>query len=172
MAYKPFKPNKGNYYTDAGNEKDFKNEIRRMKLFGLRTGVAWKMIPALFYYTCMILFLVSCIMGEIREFQFESLDIVLCILKYIFITVLLFSPAIFLSDFKFRDKLPLFKRRTLMGNTLGMLIVIIFSVFMIWTYQYCMSDTYKDSADKYYQEMENKNMERMKEYEESTQNQR
>lgn len=168
MSYKPFKQNRGSYYYDRDNKKESKYDIQRLKLFGFRSGIAWKMIPALFYYAFMILIIGSSILGEIREFKFENIDVFLCVLKYIFIFVIAFSPAIFLSDFEYTKKLPLFKKKTVIGNTLGMLIVIVFSLFMIWTYEYCMSDTYKASSDAYYEEMESKNNERLKQYEEST----
>lgn len=154
MAYKPYKPNKGYKYTNVGDKDNSKYDIARMKLFGFRSGIAWKMIPALLYYVFAILFIGSSFIGEFREFTFEDADVVLCVLKYIFIIIIALGPAIFFSDFSYRDKLPLFKRRNIIGNTIGSIIVFIFSVFMIWTYQYCMSDTYKESANAYYEEKE------------------
>lgn len=165
MAYKPFKINKGSYEF-APEKKDSKYEIKRMKLFGFRTGAAWKMIPALFYYALALLVIISSIMGEIREFDFNSLDVVLCGLKYIFIFIVAFSPAIFLSDFGYREKLPLFKTRTVAGSIIGLVVINALSIFLIWTYEYCMSDGYKESVDAYYSEVESRNLEMIEEYEE------
>lgn len=167
MAYKPFKPNKGSYYS-GNTQNNSKYEIKRLKLFGFRSGAAWKMIPALFYYALAFLIIVSSIMGEIREFEFTWLDVILCILKYIFIFVVAFSPAIFLSDFEYNKKLPIFKAGSFVAKAMGFVLVNVLCIFLIWTYEYCMSDTYKDSADAYYEEMESKNLEAIKEYESMT----
>ena len=76
MAYKPYKVNKGNY-VGTTNGKESKYEIARMKLFGFRSGIAWKMIPALLYSLFAGVFIVSSIMGEFREFTFEDMDYIL-----------------------------------------------------------------------------------------------
>lgn len=146
MAYKPYKVNTGEYEY----KKESKYQIERLKLFGFRSGIAWKMIPALFYYLIVGLILYSSIVGEIREFKFEEYDYILLILKYIFLVILLYSPAIFLSDFKYNKKMPIFKNGTLTSKFIGMAVVIVMSLFFIWTYQFCMSSTYKESAEKYY----------------------
>ena len=111
MAYKPYKVNTGEYEY----KKESKYQIERLKLFGFRSGIAWKMIPALFYYVIMGLILYSSIVGEVREFKFEEYDYILLVLKYIFLTVLLYSPAIFLSEFKYNKKIPIFKKDTLIS---------------------------------------------------------
>ena len=146
MAYKPYKVNTGEYEY----KKESKYQIERLKLFGFRSGIAWKMIPALFYYVIMGLILYSSIVGEVREFKFEEYDYILLVLKYIFLTVLLYSPAIFLSEFKYNKKIPIFKKDTLISKIIGMAVVVVICLSFIWIYQYCMSSTYKESAEKYY----------------------
>lgn len=113
MAYKPFKPQKKqDIYAKydrmhKGNDK----EESRIKLFGFRSGLAYKMIPAILYYAFALFYIGVGIYGEIQYFKFEPIDIVLMIFKYIFWIILFFSPAIFLSDFKYRESLPFFKKR-------------------------------------------------------------
>jgi len=164
MAYKPYKINRGNMYPDV-KKKDPKYEIPRMKTFGLRTGHAWKMIPALLYYIVAGLFVFFSISGELREFTFEQNDYILFVLKYAFIIMMAYSPIIFLSDYNYVYKLPLFKKKTIGASFAGLIIVFVFGVVMMWTYQYCMSDTYKASANAYYERMEELQNQAIEEYE-------
>jgi hypothetical protein len=164
MAYKPYKVNKGqdNKYLEP------KYQIERMKLFGFRSGIAWKMIPALFYYGIIGLILFSSMNGELREFKFEVVDYILFSLKYIFLIVLCYSPAIFLSDFKYNKRLPFFKKESIISKTIGMLFVVLICVPMIWVYMYCMSDTYKKSTKDYYDRIEKQRQEQMNSNSETT----
>lgn len=79
-----------------------------IKVFGFRSGKSYKMIPALLYYAFMAFFIGASVYGELRYYEFETMDYVLMAYKYIFFAILFFSPLIFLSDFKYRQKLPFF----------------------------------------------------------------
>lgn len=167
MTYKPYRvPKKQDIYKKnhkKSNHYDVKNGLKddRIKLFGFRSGLSYKMIPAILYYLFMLFYIFTGIYGEIKYYSFEPMDIVLTIIKYIFFFILLFSPAIFLSDFKYRDSLPLFKKRTKSATITGLIIVWMFCLFMINVNIYCMSDTWKQSRDEHdkYLEQQEKTIE-------------
>ena len=143
MVYKPYRINQG-----------MKNTVVRrndgsVKLFGFRSGISYKMVLAFLYYAIMLITFVTSIVNEITYFSFEEVDIILFISKYIFIGLAVFSPAIFLSDFKYVEGLPLFKKKQLSSSIIGMVIVIAFSYFMWSVDIYAMSKTYKKSRDAY-----------------------
>lgn len=84
-------------------------------------------------------FIASAIYGELRYYEFETMDYVLMVYKYIFFTILFFSPLIFLSDFKYREKLPLFKKHTAGTSAAGLIIVCLFCYFIAQVNIMCMS---------------------------------
>lgn len=165
MAYKPFKVKNGYFDYENEQKKESRYQIQRMKLFGFRSGLAWKMIPALIYYFVVGFIIIGSINGEIYYFEFEPTDIVLDILKYIFLTILLYSPAIFLSDFKYNKKIPLLKENSAGLKCAGMVIIILFCVFNIVMDMYCMSEKYVASYEKYYEEVEAQKKEKLEEFE-------
>lgn len=152
MAYKPYKVQKSqDIYAkyDKKNQKKNTSDGGNVKLFGFRSGLSYKMIPAILYYAFMLFYIGTGIYGEIRYYKFEPMDILLMVLKYIFFIVWFFSPAIFLSDFKYRDSLPFFKKRNIGSSLIGLILVSMFCSFMTYVYKDCMSDTYKASVQAY-----------------------
>lgn len=124
-----------------------------VKIFGFRSGKSYKMIPALLYYAFMAFFIGASVYGELRYYQFEPMDYVLMVYKYIFFAILFFSPLIFLSDFKYREKLPFFKKRTAGSSLIGIIIVWMFCYFMTQVNVLCMSDTWVKSRDAYTEQL-------------------
>lgn len=162
MAFKPYKVQKSqDIYAKYDKKKQQRNVPDRgsVKLFGFRSGLAYKMIPAILYYAFMLFYIGIGIYGEIKYYEFEPMDIVLMILKYIFFFVWFFSPAIFLSDFKYRDSLPFFKKRNAGSSLIGLIIVSMFCSFMTYVYKDCMSDTYKASVEAYAKVLEDQQKE-------------
>ena len=70
--------NMGNKLTDSEG---------RVKVFGFRSGKSWKMIIAVLYYTVAAFVFVTSVINEFRYYSFEAIDVVLVIIKYIFIFV-------------------------------------------------------------------------------------
>lgn len=132
-------------------EKTKKKKYRdgSVKVFGFRSGKSWKMIPAILYYLFAAIVIVLSVGGEFTNYKFEGFDYILIILKYIFITIFLYSPVIFLSDFEYTKKIPLFKKKTVSASIIGMLIVLTFCYFMVQVNIYCCSPKYKASVKKY-----------------------
>lgn len=152
MAYKPYRvKNKNDIYAKYENKRNVGDRVDdgRMKLFGFRSGLAYKMFPAIFYYAFALFYIGTGIYGEIRYLEFEPMDVLLTAFKYIFWIVIFFSPAIFLSDFKYRDSLPFFKKRQVGSSLIGLLIVWMFCYFMANVNIYCMSQTYRESLARH-----------------------
>ncbi len=121
----------------------------RVKVFGFRSGKSWKMIIAVLYYFLAAFILVTSIINEFRYYSFEAIDVVLVVLKYIFIFVFLFSPLIFLSDFKYTYNIPLFKKKERSKSAIGMIIVLGVCYFMMQLNIYVGSNLYKSSVKEY-----------------------
>ena len=133
-----------------------------IKVFGFRSGKSYKMIPALLYYAFMIFFIGASVYGEIRYYQFEAMDYVLMAYKYIFFAIMFFSPLLFLSDFKYREKLPFFKKHTTSSSLIGLIIVWMFCYFMAQVNILCMSDTWVKSKNQYLKQLEQEQQEVLK----------
>ena len=82
-------------------------------------------------------------------FSFMNLLGKLIMLFIKFFAILFFSPLIFLSDFKYREKLPFFKKHTFGSSLSGMIIVWMFCYFMAQVCIMNMSDTWVQSRDVY-----------------------
>lgn len=133
-----------------------------IKVFGFRSGKSYKMIPALLYYAFMAFFIGASVYGELRYYEFETMDYVLMAYKYIFFAILFFSPLIFLSDFRYRKKLPLFKKYTVGSSLTGIIIVWMFCYFMAEVNVLCMSDTWVKSRDAYSEQLKQEQEEVLK----------
>lgn len=133
-----------------------------IKVFGFRSGKSYKMIPALLYYAFMAFFIGASVYGEIRYYKFETMDYVLMVYKYIFFAILFFSPLIFLSNFKYREKLPFFKKHTTSSSLIGLIIVWMFCYFMAQVNILCMSDTWVQSKNDYLKQLKQEQEEALK----------
>ncbi len=149
MAYKPYRVQKQKVNNGNMGKKLSGEDGGRVRLFGFRSGVSWKMMIAIFYYGLMLLIYVPSIVNEIIHYEFTAADVVLTISKYLFIGIFLFSPAIFLSDFKYVDSLPFFKKRNFGSCLCGLILVFMFCYFMWNVDIMVMSSQYKESVIKY-----------------------
>ena len=75
---------------------------------------------------------------------------------------LFFSPLLFLSDFKYREKLPFFKKHTTSSSLIGLIIVWMFCYFMAQVNILCMSDTWVKSKNQYLKQLEQEQQEILK----------
>ena len=121
----------------------------RVKVFGFRSGKSYKMIIAVLYYFIAAWIFVTSIINEFRYYSFEPIDVVLVIIKYIFIFTFMFSPLIFLSDFKYTYNIPLFKKKEKSTSVIGMIIVLAICYLMMELNIYCGSTLYKNSVKEY-----------------------
>lgn len=158
--FKPYKTgNNKDIYSKRGKKQRNLENVQRhdnVKLFGFRSGKSYKMIPAILYYVSVVIYIGYSIFGEFTTLKFEPMDIVLEVFKYIFIVIAFFSPGIFLSDFKYVDNFPVFRKHNSVSGFIGILVVIAFCYGMMQIDIYCMSETYKASVEKYDEEYKKK----------------
>ncbi|MBR2213324.1 MAG: hypothetical protein IJ889_02675 [Eubacterium sp.] len=121
----------------------------RVKVFGFRSGKSWKMIIAVLYYAIAGYMFVASIVNECLHHSFEFVDVILVIIKYIFIFIALFSPLIFLSDFKYVYNIPLFRKKERTKSIVGIIIVLSFCYFMMVLDLHVGSTLYKNSVKEY-----------------------
>ena len=121
----------------------------RVKVFGFRSGKSYKMILAVLYYAIVSFIFVTSVINEFRYYSFEAIDVILVVIKYVFIFVFLFSPLIFLSDFNYVYKIPLFKQKEKSKSLIGMIIVLSFCYLMMQLNIYVGSPLYKNSVKEY-----------------------
>ena len=121
----------------------------RVPVFGFRSGKSYKMIIAILYYAIAGFIFVTSVINEFRYYSFEVVDVVLVIIKYVFIFVFLFSPLIFLSDFKYVYRIPLFRQKEKSKSLLGMIIVLSICYLMMQLNIYVGSPLYKNSVKEY-----------------------
>lgn len=112
----------GKFCSNCGTKLPKNNKIG--KLLGFRSNKLWKKIVSIVYLCfCLILFLytiTSARQGKITTYDFlvdKIFQFVLCIS--------FLSPYVFLSNTKFRNKLPLFKKHTV-GASIGGLSIVLF----------------------------------------------
>ena len=130
-------------------DKQVEENRSRVPIFGFRSGKSWKMVIAIVYYALVGFIFVTSVINEFRYYRFEPIDIVLVILKYIFIFVFLYSPLIFLSDFKYTYNIPLFRKKERTPSIIGMIIVLSVCYLMMQLNIYVGSNLYKNSVKEY-----------------------
>ncbi len=93
------------------------------KLLGFRSNKVVNKIISIGYMIVCALVLIG-ILGTEKYVNITNYDYTISQICDSLIVVMMITPYIFLSDFKFRNKLPLFKNHTVKSNIIGMLIVI------------------------------------------------
>ena len=97
--------------------------IKKSKLFGFRSNKVWKKAVSIIYLVLCALYLVSLFEG-----RYEKITVYDFLIDKLYSVVSLFlmlSPYIFLSNTKFRDKLPLFKKHKAGASIGGMAIILL-----------------------------------------------
>jgi hypothetical protein len=99
-------------------------QVKTNPLLGFRSNKTWKKVISIFYLIdCAIVFLML-----ITEGKFEGLpmfDFIIKKLTDLFSFIFMISPYIFLSNFSFRKKIPLFNEYKTKSSIIGMAIVLI-----------------------------------------------
>lgn len=99
------------------------------RLFGFRSRQPWKMIVASLYYLFAVVISIGLIVSR-KPYATSGTDVAVEVLSGLLLSLILLSPAFLLSDFGYRDRLPLFKRRKLVWSALGLAL---FFVLMLVT---------------------------------------
>lgn len=116
-------------------------------LFGFRSRTPWKMVLAGVYYLLAVLS-GTAVMTSRKPYATSGTDVALEVLSGVLLSVALLSPAFLLSDFGYRHRLPLFKRRRASISALG--LVLFFGLMLVTS---VLADTlhtatYKQAAAK------------------------
>lgn len=99
-------------------------------LFGFRSNRLWKKVLSILYFAfCAIILLGTLLSWETGKIT--TYDRFIGFVQDIVLLLILFSPYIFLSNTKFRDKLPLFKNHKRSSSLIGMIIILtlLFALF-------------------------------------------
>ncbi len=109
--------------TNIQNTQGLQKNIKAKKLLGFRSNKVVNKIISISYMIVCALVLIG-VLGTEKYVNITNYDYTISQICDSLIVVMMITPYIFLSDFKFKDKLPLFKNHTVKSNIIGMLIVI------------------------------------------------
>lgn len=111
-----------NFCPNCGTAVSLKKPKAKGKLLGFRSNKVWKKILSILYMVLCLIMLLSCLSG--RQGKITMYDYCIEKLFQLVLSVGFLTPYIFLSDTKFRKKLPLFKRYKTGSSAGGMAIVL------------------------------------------------
>lgn len=104
-----------------------------MRLLGFRTNKTWKKVLSVLYL-CFFLIVVVFFLLESKFENISTYDFIVDKMYGLYLMSMFLLPYIFLSDTKFRDKLPLFNNQKATSSVLGLVIIVtillIFSAFI------------------------------------------
>ena len=119
------------------------------KLLGYRSNKKWKMILASCYYIFGIIFFLSSIF-EVPEIKVNMYDMLVHKTSMILFGISFLIPAILFSNFKIRDRIPLFKKNKWWSNTLGFIVIFLITILCSDAINLFHSKDYKERYDNYY----------------------
>lgn len=105
-------------------EQENGSNKKSSKLLGFRTNTIWKKVLSILYLIFCFLYLISVIFTE-KYVNITNYDFIISQICDFLVFVIMISPYIFLSNTKFRDKLPLFKKHTKGASLAGLLIITV-----------------------------------------------
>lgn len=98
-------------------------------LWGFRTNKLWKKIIATFYYL-FALNLIITTLNDTPQISAKLYDFLINKLSSFLKASAFLIPILFISDFKFKDKIPLLKKKKLWSDILGFIIIFI-TIFLV-----------------------------------------
>lgn len=93
-------------------------------LFGFRSRTPWKMGIAGVYYLFAVVMAFGLVLSR-KPYATDGKDIAIEVVNGLLMSLVLLSPAFLLSDFGYRDKLPLFKKRKLIWSAVGLTLFLV-----------------------------------------------
>lgn len=129
--------------TESENKQN-----KRNILLGFRSNKVWKKVISVLYLAfCGIVAAFS--IFEERKAQITEYDFWINKISYVILIVALISPYIFLSNTKFRNKLPLFKKHSIGASAGGISIVIVSLLLVFGAVNSLHSSEYKADMDNH-----------------------
>jgi uncharacterized membrane protein len=96
-------------------------------LFGFRSRTPWKMGVAGVYYLFAVVMSFSLVLSR-KPYATNGKDIAIEVVNGLLMSLVLLSPALLLSDFGYREKLPLFKKRKVILSAVGLAVFFVLMV--------------------------------------------
>lgn len=95
------------------------------KLWGVRTNKLWKkIITSLYYLLCLVFIILS--LNDVPEIKANLYDMIIYKVSTILVSASYLIPMIFISNFKFKDKIPLLKKKKWWSDVFGFIIIFLF----------------------------------------------
>ena len=103
---------------------------RTHNLFGFRSNKWWKKVLSAFYLSFCAIMLIGALLSD-KTGKITTYDYIIDKIHSLILLSILFSPYIFLSNTKFRSKLPLLKKHTFISSSISMMFIVIllFTIF-------------------------------------------
>lgn len=112
----------------AGLPRQIRSDVNKgWGLLGFRSRRPWKMVAAFVYYVSWIVFVVAVLASQSPHI-FDARDRLLDVVLGLILAFLTLSPAIFLSDFAYRNRLPFFKHHKAAWSAAGLITVLVISL--------------------------------------------
>lgn len=97
------------------------------KLWGFRTNKLWKKVFAILYYlSCLIFIILS--LNDVPEIKANGYDMLIYKISTLLMSSSYLVPIIFISDFKFKEKIPLLKKKKWWSDVFGFIIIFVMMV--------------------------------------------
>jgi hypothetical protein len=119
---------------------------RRGRLLGFRSHTTWKMAVSSMYYLLMAL-LITVGITSVPAYANSARDVVIDVIGDLLMAAILLSPALLLSDFAYRDKLPLFKHRKPVLSAIGLVAAALILSAGMASAENLHSESYKVAAE-------------------------
>ncbi len=116
-----FCPNCNRLTDTLQNNEPIKNTG---KLLGFRTNIIWKKIVSIIYLIFCFIYLLG-VIGAEKYVNITNHDFIISQIYDTLIFVIMITPYIFLSNTRFRNILPLFKKHSLGASAIGLIFVTI-----------------------------------------------
>lgn len=114
----------GEFCPNCSEDLKQKKNNKKGKLLGFRTNKIWKKILSVGYLIFSFIYLLAVLCTE-KYVNITNYDFAISQICDLLIFVIMITPYIFLSDTKFRNKMPLFKKRTIITSTFGLIIITV-----------------------------------------------
>lgn len=118
------------------------------KLWGFRTNKTWKKVLACIYYLFCLIFITLTLFDK-PEIQMSIYDLIIYKISTIMMSSSYLIPVILLSDFKFKEKIPLIKRKKWWSDLIGYIIFFIIIVCLSNIVTLFHTNTFKINYENY-----------------------
>lgn len=98
------------------------------KIVGFRSNKMWKKITASLYYLFCLIYIIQSL-NNVPVIKANIYDMVIHKISAVLMGLSYLLPTIFISNFKFKDKIPLLKKKKWWSDVFGFIVVFLFMFF-------------------------------------------